>query len=347
MTIDSSATILVGVAIVLLATVAVAHFWDGRKLVGRTALLTLVTLSLVATAALQVNRVTAAYTSWSALFGPPSDDVPLTSGLSAANKPQPNGGRLLTVTVPGSSSGLSMTMGVYLPAAYDTIAGATRRFPVIEAFHGYPGSPSSWIRQLNVVPNLDREIAAGRMAPTVVLFPYQTPRRLLDTECTNLAHGPQTETFLTADVAAYAAAHLRVRTDRQGWGLIGYSAGGFCAMNLALRNPDRYAAVASLSGDAGPGIAIGDGSENTTNNVAWRLRNLPQPQLAMYVAWAANDHICRTGSRTIVRLARSPISMTAVELPQGGHNHAVWRQMEGPAFDWLSSRLARSIPVAT
>jgi hypothetical protein len=28
-------------------------------------------------------------------------------------------------------------------------------------------------------------------------------------------------------------------------------------------------------------------------------------------------------------------------LPHGGNSHAVWRQMEGPAFDWLSAHLAR------
>ncbi len=63
--------------------------------------------------------------------------------------------------------------------------------------------------QLDAVGVLDREIEAGRMAPTIVLFPYQTPKPSLDTECTNMANGPQTETFLTEDVPAFAAAHLR------------------------------------------------------------------------------------------------------------------------------------------
>jgi enterochelin esterase-like enzyme len=337
--IDGPVTIAFGVVAVVLATFAVAYFWDRRKPVWRAALLLPVVLALVATSALQANRFTVTYESWPALFGAPT-------GLSAPAPPRPGGGRLITVTVPGTASGLTLEMGVYLPAAYDTPAGATRRFPVIEAFHGYPGSPNTWIRRLDVVRRLDDEMSAGRMAPTVVLFPYQTPRRLLDTECTDLVRGPQTETFLTEDVAAYAIGHLRVRTDRDGWGLIGYSAGGFCAMNLALRHPDRYAAAASLSGDSDPAIVIGDGSENTTNNVAWRLRNLPQPRLELYVAWAADDTESRDGSRTVVSLARSPLTVTAAELPSGGHSHTVWRRMEGPAFDWLSARLVRVPEVA-
>jgi hypothetical protein len=31
-------------------------------------------------------------------------------------------------------------------------------------------------------------------------------------------------------------------------------------------------------------------------------------------------------------------------VPHGGHSHAVWKQMEGPAFDWLSAHLARPTP---
>ncbi|MEV4708540.1 alpha/beta hydrolase-fold protein [Actinoplanes sp. NPDC049316] len=341
MSIDATATVVLGAVLAVSATLIAACLWDRARAVGRTLLTFLVVLLLSVTCALQLNRLTVAYPTWSALVGGPSREVALSSGL----RTRPGGGRLLTVTVPGRASGLTLTMGVYLPAAYDTPEGAGRRFPVIEMLHGYPGSPSTWVRRLKVVQHLDEEIIAGRMAPAVVLLPYQTPKRLLDTECTNLADGPQTETFLTEDVAAYAADHYRVRTDSAGWGLIGYSAGGFCAMNLALRHPHRYAAAASLSGDAGPGIAVGDGSENTTNNVAWRLQHLPQPPLSFYVAWAADDRESRDGSRAVVRLARPPLRVTAVELPSGGHSHALWRRMESPALDWLSGQLARSIPI--
>ncbi|WP_199512622.1 alpha/beta hydrolase [Nucisporomicrobium flavum] len=341
MTIDAPGTVACGAALTAAATLVAAFLWDRFRAVGRTLLSVVVTLLLSATCALQLNRLTVAYPSWSALVAAPSQEPALSTGLPV----RPGGGRLLTVTVPGRASGLSLTMGVYLPAAYDSPEGAGRRFPVIEMFHGYPGSPSTWVRRLKVVQHLDEEILAGRMAPTVVLLPYQTPRRLLDTECTDLAGGPQTETFLTEDVATYAATHYRVRTDRAGWGLMGYSAGGFCAMNLALRHPHRYAAAASLSGDAGPGIKVGDGSENTTNNVAWRLQNLPQPRAAFYVAWAADDRESRDGSRAVVRLARPPLTVTAVELPGGGHSHSLWRRMESPALDWLSGHLARAVPV--
>ncbi|WP_433304737.1 alpha/beta hydrolase [Actinoplanes sp. CA-030573] len=184
---------------------------------------------------------------------------------------------------------MTMPMSVYLPAAYSTSAGQGLDFPVIEALHGYPGTPQSWLKRLGLVSFLDQEMAAGRMAPTIVLLPYQTPRRLLDTECTNLVGGAQSETYLTVDVPAWARNHLRVRTDRKAWALTGYSAGAFCAMNLLLKHSSQYAAAASLSGYPGPGIAIGDGSEKTTNNVIWRLTHLPRPPVAMWIGWAEDD----------------------------------------------------------
>ncbi|MGX6607434.1 alpha/beta hydrolase [Micromonosporaceae bacterium Da 78-11] len=355
MTIDAPATIVVGVAAVLAATTLLAARWDRHRVLGRSVLAAAVALIVLATTALELNRLTETYPTWSALAGRPDDEtgVPAEEPGRPDEEPGPQGdesgphpgaSRLLSVTVPGTASGLSLQMYVYLPAAYSTPAGQRLRFSVIEALHGYPGSPNSWIRRLGIVEHLDTEIAAGRMAPAVVLLPYQTPKRLLDTECIDLAGGPRTETFLTQDVPRYAQAHLRVRTDRAGWGLVGYSAGGFCAMNLALRHPGGYAAGASLSGYADPGITVGDGSERTTNNIAWRLTHRPLPTMSLYVAWAADDEDAATGSREVVSLARAPLTVTTAVLPTGGHSHAVWRRMEAPAFDWLSAHLARPEP---
>jgi enterochelin esterase-like enzyme len=308
---------------VVATAVALAVLWNRTRIPGRTALIAAAVLSVVATATLQVNQLVQAYP---------------TGGAPAAAA---TGSRMLTVSVPGRASGLTLQMYVYLPAAYRT---SHDRFPVIEALHGYPGSPQTWLRRLNVQSALDREIAAGRMAPTVVLFPYQTPKRLLDTECVNLRNGPQTETFLTVDVPAYAHAHFRVR--RSGWGLTGYSAGAFCAVNLALRHPGLYPAAASLSGYASPGISIGDGSEKTTNNPGWRLRHLPQPPIALWLGWAADDHESARDSHRMAALRHAPLSVTTAVVAHGGHSDAVWTQMEPPSFDWLSAHLPRPAPAS-
>jgi enterochelin esterase-like enzyme len=349
MRIDSPHLVVLGVAGTLLAALSWALTWDRLGKVGKPVVVTVSVLIVAATAALQVNRMTEAYPSWSALLGgqarPAADgDGDGDAGPASAPTAEAGQSQLLSYSVVGPASGLTLPMYVYLPPGYGT--SPATRFPVIEATHGYPGTADTWVRKLHVRRYLDGEIAAGRMAPTVVLFPMQTTRALLDTECTDLVHGPKTDTFLTTDVPAFVDANFRVRTDRGGWGLIGYSAGGFCANNLLLRHPGRYAAAASLSGYASPGITIGDGSEKTYNNPAWRLQHLPQPAVALFLAWANDDKTTRRDSLRLAALAHAPMQVTTAVVAHGGHSHAVWQQMEPPAFDWLSAHLARPATTA-
>lgn len=342
MSIDGPAVVVLGLCYVVAAAVALAVTWDRSRWRLRSALATLSLLGLIATSLLQANRLAEVYPSWSALIGVPAPEpaVP-AAGPSAAPVPPAAAAvsSVVEVTVDGPSSGINRPMFVYLPAAYAREPRA--RFPVIEATDGFPGSPHTWINRLDVQSYLDGEIGAGRMAPTVVLLPYQTPDQLTDTECTDLAHGPKAETYLTRDVPAWAAAHLRVRTDRAGWGLIGYSAGGFCSVNLALRHPGRYAAGASLSGYGEPGISIGDGSDKTTNNDIWRLTHLPPPAVSLFLAYALDDAATRRESLRLAAVARAPVQVTTATVAHGGHSLSAWKAMEPAAFDWLSAHLAR------
>jgi enterochelin esterase-like enzyme len=334
--------VLLAAVATVAAAVALAVCWDRATVWARAALAGACVCTVAATAVLQVNRMVEVYPSWAALAGvATTPDQPAPAVAAAIPRRSRTGGTVITVRVDGRASGMNLPMYVYLPPGYDQ--GRLRRYPVIEAAHGYPGSPRAWIRRLDIQAYLNREITAGRMAPTVVLLPYQTPDQLRDTECTDLVGGPRAETYLTRDVPAYAKAHLRVRTDRAGWALIGYSAGGYCATNLLLRHPAEYAAAASLSGYGEPGIAVGDHTENTTNNDDWRLIHLPQPPVALYLAWAEDDPHSRREALRLARLARPPLAVTTAVVARGGHSGAAWRTMEAPAFDWLSAHLARPV----
>jgi enterochelin esterase-like enzyme len=350
---------LLAAALAVLAPVAPALCWGVtgrvRRPVVRAAALTLCLVTATVTTLAWLNGETETYPTWGAVFGgaqrAAGDDAGEPPPLAAADPPptgarQPAGGsgRMTSVLIPGSRSGMTMPAWVYLPAAYRRAAARNERFPVIEALHGYPGSPLTWVHRLRAQHYLDQEINAGRMAPTIVVFPFITPKALIDTECLDLPGGPQAETYLTADVPAAIRARYRVHTDRGGWALIGFSAGGYCATNLLLRHPDQYAAAAGLSGYAGSGLRTLDPATQRDTNVLWRLRHLPQPAAGLYLACAQDDRLAMRALHGISRLAHDPLEVTTGVVARGGHTDPAWMAMEGPAFDYLSGWLTRPSP---
>jgi enterochelin esterase-like enzyme len=60
-----------------------------------------------------------------------------------------------------------------------------------------------------------------------------------DPDCSNIPNGPQVATWLTTDVRNLVQTSFRTSTDRDAWGLMGYSEGGLCASKLALQYPGR------------------------------------------------------------------------------------------------------------
>lgn len=339
---DSVGTDLVAAAATVLAAVVLGVVWGAARgwvrFVIRPVAVGVCLVTAAATGLIWVNRQVEAYPTWSALFGSENDAEAPVAATPAA---EPGGGRIVSVSVTGRASGMTMPMYVYLPPGYNDDPRV--RYPVIEALHGYPGSPLQWFGKLNGITIVNHEIAAGRMAPTVIVFPYQTPAPMLDTECTNLAGGPQAETFLTTDVPAAVRARFRVRDDAAGWGLIGFSAGGYCATDLALRHPKEYAAGAGLSGYASPGIHVGNGAENTVYNDLWRLKHLPIPAVALYLTCARIDTGALHQTQALAAAARAPLSVTTSYINGGGHNAQSWQAMEAPAFDWLSNTLGRPV----
>jgi S-formylglutathione hydrolase FrmB len=264
-----------------------------------------------------------------------------------------SGGRVVAFTVNGKASGISLRAFAYLPPGYDDEPLSGQRLPVIEALAGFPGSPSTWLKALEAPRILDEEITSGRMAPTVVVFPYQVLSNAHDTECVNEVGGIQMDTFLTTDVPEAVTRLFRVRTDAAGWGLIGYSAGAFCAVNLTLRHPDRYSAAASLSGyfraltDKTTGdLYKGNIDARNQNSPLWRVQNLPLPRVALYLAAAKDDAFEYRELQQFVAATHSPLRVTTQSLPQGGHTRKVWKALAAPAFDWLSSWLAGPVAMS-
>lgn len=279
----------------------------------------------------------------------PVRGVTRSSGASHSS----GGSEIRSVVVPGTRSGINLQAYVYLPAAYFAPSYARTRFPAIEGIAGFPGSPQSWLNTLDFKARLDSEIASGRMPPMVLVFPMQQLIRFHDPECVDPAHGPRFGTFLSTDVLTYTKTHFRVRTDRDGWGVMGYSTGGFCAVDLAFRHPSDYSAAASLSGyftpvtdrTTGP-LYAGKPRLRLANDPLWQIRHGHIPDLALFLASGGSDGDSVPQIHAFDAALRPPLSATTVVLPTGGHSFAVWAALCSPMLDWFAAHLAQPTPPA-
>lgn len=174
---------------------------------------------------------------------------------SVLNTPDSGRGHLVELDEACSGElGNCRAVTAYLPPGYHAPEHASTAYPVLfmhdgrnvwddhDCCFGHTG----W--EVNVT--LDTEIAAGRVAPIVVVAADQTPAR-------NDEYGLSTATmtkFMTFQISELQPHALeQVRGNGKVY-VAGSSLGGLVSMELALRYPQTYAGAASLSGAFWPNM---------------------------------------------------------------------------------------------
>ncbi len=151
----------------------------------------------------------------------------------------PSGGRVLSGVLPGElRPGL-----VYLPPGFST----SHRYPVVYLLHGMPGSPDEYPSGAGLVDFADTSIADGAIRPFIAVVPAAGPDDRYNGEWA----GPW-EAGLVGSVVPWVDAHLPTVAGRRGRVIAGLSAGGFGAVNIALRHPTVFGTVESWSGYFAP-----------------------------------------------------------------------------------------------
>lgn len=255
-------------------------------------------------------------------------------------------GRVVAVRIRGARSALSGTATVWLPPQYFQTAQAHRIFPAVEVFGGYPGSEQGLLNTMKYPQHLLAEMRRHRAGPMVLVMQRPAVTFPRDTECTDVPDGPQALTYFAQDVPAAISRSFRVRST--GWGAMGYSTGGYCAVKIAMLHSDVIPAAVALSGyfhavrDRSTGDLWGDSPMlRQLNDLEWRMAHLPAPPVSLFVAASLTER-GPDGYRDTQRflsLVRSPTHVHTMILPAGGHNFGSWSQEMGPGLDWLASRL--------
>lgn len=147
----------------------------------------------------------------------------------------PRGGAVWQGTFPGAlRPGL-----VYLPPGFTP----ARRYPVAYLLHGMPGSPSEYLAGTGFLESADDGIAGGTLRPFVAVMPAAGPSHRYNGEWA----GPW-ERDVVDRIVPWVDAHLPTVAAARGRTIAGLSAGGFGAVDIALRNASLFGAVESWSG---------------------------------------------------------------------------------------------------
>ncbi|MFG1932217.1 alpha/beta hydrolase [Mycobacterium sp. NPDC048908] len=137
---------------------------------------------------------------------------------------------------------------VYLPPVWFTTTPPPV-LPAVMMIAGQFHTTADWIRAGEAVATLDAYAESHDGYGPVAVFVDSNGAFLNDTECVNGPRGNAAD-HLTDDVIAYTTARFGVQP--AGWGVVGFSAGGTCAVNLTVMNPMQFSTFVDIGGDIGP-----------------------------------------------------------------------------------------------
>ncbi|MER5508310.1 alpha/beta hydrolase-fold protein [Streptomyces sp. NPDC002766] len=258
-------------------------------------------------------------------------------------------GRVESVKIIGKRTGVVDPAFVYLPPQYFQKAYHRMRFPVIVALSGYPGSIFNLAQHLRVSQTAGELQGKGQMQPTIMVMIRPTIAPPRDTECVDVPGGPQAETFLAKDLPEAVRSVYRAGHDATAWGVMGYSSGASCALQLAMRNPHVYTTAAALSpdykvkDDPTTGNLFGGGPGRQArvdgHDLMWRLAHLPAPQVSVLVANSKHGEKGYTETQAFIRAVKAPMRVASILPESGSHNFPTWVREMPAALKWMNAQL--------
>jgi Putative esterase len=233
------------------------------------------------------------------------------------------------VSIPGPPGFQAGGAWVWIPPAYRRVPPA--HLSVLVMLPGVPGQPDNWEVAGEVVPLADAWAAAhGGVAP-VMVFVSGNGAADRDTECVNGTQGAA-ETYLARTVPAFIVHRLGIRPGPTRWGVVGFSEGGTCALDLALEHPAVFGRFVDVSGELAPtfgasvdhtltGLYAGNATAMLHNEPLWLLSHHTYPGTEGWLAGSRADHHDEKIASTLTDAARHA-GVTAFDVSGGPGGHS-------------------------
>lgn len=255
----------------------------------------------------------------------------------------------VSIAAPAADRITATQAWVYTPPGYDQ--HPSRRYPVAYLLHGSPGRSPDWFAAGGIAHQMDVLIAARLVRPMVVVAPDVNGQGIRDSECldSEVAGGPQVETYLNRVVVPHVDRTYRTVADWQHRVIGGMSSGGYCALDQGLRHPDLYGSIIALEayGDPGSGGRAALGASNQAAFAAHSPSRYVPTMTFAHPVHVFLDHGSKASpadTATIDRLAAAlrargqPVS-TRIEK---GHGHSWLEAAEGAPYGLVMA--SRAMP---
>jgi S-formylglutathione hydrolase FrmB len=163
-------------------------------------------------------------------------------------------GDLSPLTLPGGSVvefesfdstalGTPEPYSIFLPPSFNR--EPNRTYPVVYFLHGLNNDQTSWtVERYGHLQNKIEEMILAKKLPEFIMV---HPRGDNSFYCNYADGSKRYEDLITRELESYMETHYRARKGRESRAIGGTSMGGYGALKIALKYPDRYASVVGNS----------------------------------------------------------------------------------------------------
>jgi enterochelin esterase-like enzyme len=250
-------------------------------------------------------------------------------------------------TIPSRYLSQDLSFLVYVPDGYDTSA---QDYPVLYLLHGFGGNEQAWVQTGSIQAKADRLIASGTIPPALIVMPGCPRCWWVD------GIREQAETAFWSELVPRVTSLFRTIDSREGRVIAGLSAGGYGAIHLALKYPERFAAAAAFSpaiySETPPAASAARiyspfmGADGKFNQAAWTENNYPRlidkyfasgQRVPIYLVSGDHDKLGIAFETALFfkRIFDKQPDFVEMRVVDGGHSWAVWSAAVDEAMTYL------------
>lgn len=229
-------------------------------------------------------------------------------------------GQIHTGTFPSTIAGPQRDYRIYLPPCYGHDG---RVFPTLYILHGNVVADRHW-DDLGLDEAAETAVQTGAIPPLIIVMPNGAG--IGDTS----SGGPWSyEGVILNELIPFIESTTCAWREPAGRAIGGLSRGGYWALEIAFRHPDRFASV------GGHSAALLDQYAGPDLNPQYTGVNNPLGNLRIYLDFGAQDYLLYNTQRLHEEMTAAGVAHTW-HLNEGGHDDAYWMAHLDDYLAWYS-----------